>query len=121
MTHIPMTQQMLAEAPTRQVRRHIERIGGMRLRGFDAIPSQRIAALIQRKLLGLAFRMRGKSQRMLELAGLPTNMAEAQEEAQRQVVRDLPVEPMVRSHAVKPSKSDDPAYRTGTRSKSSRK
>lgn len=66
---------------------------------------------MNRKLLQIAMETADKPRHLLEALGLPTNMAQAQEEAQRRAVRDLPVAPMVRSHRIKPSKSDKAAYR----------
>lgn len=97
--------------PTRQVRRQMLRNGGLRVPGFTPVGSKRLAKLVQRKTLVLARAMRGKSEDQLRMLGLPTNIGEVQEEAQRLAVRDLPVEPMVRSHKIKPSKSDMAAYR----------
>lgn len=97
---------------SRQVRRQITRKGSLPVAGFTPVHSQRLANIVLRKLSDIAAESKGKTQKELEELGLPTNMAEAQEEAQKRAVRDLPVEPMVRSYVSKPSRNDSRKYRT---------
>lgn len=98
---------------SRQVRRQIARsaTGRLPVAGFTPIASQRFASLVSRKLWRIADEMANKPYHVLVALGLPTNMGEAQEEAQRRAARDLPAPRMVRSHRIKPSKSDKAAYR----------
>jgi hypothetical protein len=83
--------------PSRQVRRQITRNNGLRIAGFTPSYSQRFANIVTRKL----------SEIVIEMGNQPHNQAEAQ----RRAVRDLPAPRMVRSHKIKPSKSDFAAYR----------
>lgn len=96
---------------SRQVRRQIERNGELRTPGFTPVASQKLSHRVSTKLLDLAYQLRRKSAVQLAVLGLPTNMAEAKEEAERRVVRELPAPRMVRSTKIKPSKSDDFFYR----------
>lgn len=98
---------------SRQVRRQIKRsaTGALPVAGFAPVPNQRMSRWITNAMIALAVEMKGKSIEQLQMAGLPTNMAEVQEEAQRRVVRTLPSERMVKRNRPKPSKSDLAAYR----------
>jgi hypothetical protein len=93
--------------PSRQVRRQITRNNGLRIAGFTPSYSQRFANIVTRKLSEIVIEMGNQPHNPF----LPTSFAEAQAEAQRRAVRDLPAPRMVRSHKIKPSKSDFAAYR----------
>lgn len=96
---------------SRQVRRQMFRNGGLREAGFQPSHSQRLTNLVSRKMMDILSEMGKKPYHVLVALGLPTNMAEVKEEAERRAVRDLPAPRMVRSHRIKPSKSDLAAYR----------
>lgn len=96
---------------SRQVRRQIERKGALPVPGFESVESMWLGKIIQRKMLELAVEMKGKSIKTLRALGLPTNVADAQEEAQRRAVRELPQERMVPNYRIKPCRNNSAKWR----------
>ena len=79
--------------------------------GFTPVYSARLAKWVDRHLRGLTARMEGKNEDQLIKLGLPVDADAALVEARRRAFRFLPAPRMVRSLAVRPSKSDCPIYR----------